>query len=176
MLEKGFGIDNVAIGSNVGIIEHAKWQPRWRIEKYHGDICPENLYDVNEFDGNLLLNEGITSLLTLLIGGSETAFNNANAYIGIGDGTTAATATQTGLVGTNKTYRPMDATYPQVAGQTVTFRSTYGPNDGNHAWREFTVANGNSDSAKNLNRKVESALRSKVNPDTWVVQLTVTIS
>lgn len=173
MLEKGFGIDNITIGAGLGICEHAKWQPKWTIEKYDKDM---NLYDVEEIEGNLLLNEGITSLLTLLIGGTETAFNNANANIGVGDGTTVSVATQTGLVGSNKTYKAMDATYPQVDGQIVTFRSTFGPADGNHAWREFTVVNGVSDSAKNLNRKVESALRSKVSPDTWVVQLTISIS
>lgn len=173
MQDKGKGIDAVALTAGLGITEHAKWQPKWIIEKYDGNM---NLYDVEKIEGNLLLNEGITSLLTLLIGGSETPFNNANAYIGVGDGTTDASATQTGLIGTNKTYKPMDATYPKVEGQTVIFRSTFGPNDGNHAWREFTVANGLSDSAKNLNRKVESALRTKASPDTWVIQLKVTIS
>lgn len=173
MKDKGIGIDKMAINSNMGLLEKAKWKPKWIIEKYDGNM---NLYDTEEIEGNLLLNEGITSLLTLLIGGSETAFNNANAHIGVGDGTTTANATQTGLLGTNKTYMPMDATFPKVEGQTVIFRSTFGPDDGNHAWREFTVANGISDSAKNLNRKVESALRTKANPDTWVIQLQITIS
>lgn len=172
-LEEAFGIENIATTVGMGISELAKWQPKWKIEKYDKDM---NLYGIEEIEGNLLLNEGITSLLTLLIGGSETAFNNANAHIGIGDGTTAAAATQTGLVGTNKTYRPMDATYPQIVGQTVTFRSTFGPTFGNHAWREFTAANGNSDTAKNLNRLVEVPLRNKVAPDTWVISLQVTIS
>jgi hypothetical protein len=173
MLEKGIGIDNVAVAGHIGIQERVKWQPKWKIEKYDKDM---KLYEVENIDGNLLLNEGITELLNLLIGNAATAFNHENTYIGIGDGTTAASAAQTGLVGPNKTYKPMDAIYPQVSGQTVTFRATYGPNDGNHSWREFTVANGNSDGAKNLNRKVESALRTKVSPDTWIVQLQVTIS
>ena len=173
MREQGFGMDKIAVGAGIGVAEHAKWRPKWKIEKYDGDM---NLYEVDEFEGNLLLNEGITSLLTLLIGGAETAFNNANAYIGIGDSTTAASAAQTGLQAvTNKAYKAMDDTYPQVSGQTVTFRSTFGPSDGNYNWREFTVANGNSDSAKNLNRKSESH-GTKTEPDSWVVQLQVTIS
>jgi len=85
-------------------------------------------------------------------------------------------ATQTGLVGTNKTYRPMDTEYPQISGNVVTFSATFGASVGNHAWREFTVANSNSDTGKNLNRKVESALRTKVSPDTWVIRLQITIS
>ncbi len=173
MQDKGIGIESVTMSANIGLLEKAHWLPKWTIEKYDKNM---KLYDKEEIEGNLLLNEGITSLLALLIGGSATPFNNANAHIGVGDGTTAANATQTGLMGTKKTYKPMDDTYPKVEGQTVVFRATFGPDDGNHAWREFTVANGLSDSATNLNRKVESALRAKASPDTWVVQLKVTIS
>lgn len=172
--DNGIGIDEVSINNGIGIHEHANWKPKWNIEKYDKDM---KLYETEEIDGNLMLNEGVSELLKLLIGdGTATNFGGTNAYIGVGDGTTAASATQTGLVGTSKTYSPMDATYPQINGQTVTFRATFGPSAGNHNWREFTVANGNSDAAKNLNRKVESALRTKVSPDTWIVQLTITIS
>ncbi len=172
--DMGKGIDNINVGAALGIHEHAKWRPQWKIDKYNENM---DLYETEIIDGNLMLNEGISELLKLLIGdGTATNFNNSNAYIGVGDGTTAASATQTGLTGVNKTYAPMDATYPQISGQTITFRSTFGPSAGNHNWREFTVANGNSDAAKNLNRKVESALRTKVSPDTWIVQLTITIS
>lgn len=161
------------------INDNIKWQPKWFIDKYRikkGCKKKLELYETEEIDGNLLLNEGIGELLNLLIGGTATAFNNANTYIGVGDGTTAAVATQTGLAGTNKTYVVMDTGYPQISGNVVTFSSTFGASVGNHAWREFTVANGNSDTAKNLNRKVESALRTKVSPDTWVIRLQITIS
>lgn len=173
MQEVGKGRDILAVGAGVGVSEHARWQPKWTIEKYNAEM---KLYDVEHIEGNLLLNEGISSLLTLLIGGSETPFNNANAYVGVGDGTTEAAPNQTGLLGENKSYAQMDATYPQVSGNAVTFRATFGPTSGNHAWREFTVSNGNSYTAKNLNRKVETAQRFKVEPDTWVIQLQVTLS
>lgn len=174
MQDNGFGIDTVALNVGMGITECAKWKPKWTIEKYDKDM---NLYDVEEIDGNLLLIEGIEELWKI-VGGISGAipFNNANAHIGVGDGTTASVATQTGLLGTNKSYAPMDATYPQVSGNVVTFRSTFGPTQGNHSWREFTVANGLSNSAKNLNRKVESDLRAKASPDTWVIQLRIMIS
>jgi hypothetical protein len=173
MLDKGFGIDRVAVGAGIGVNETAKWRPKWKIEKYDGDM---NLYAVEEFEGNLLLNEGITELLKLLIGTTATAFNNANAYIGVGDSTTAAAATQTGLQATtNKLYKRMDDTFPSITGQTVTFRATFGALEANFNWREFTVANGNSDSAKNLNRAVENH-GTKAQPDTWIVQCSITIS
>lgn len=177
MLEKGNGIDNIAVGAGVGVKECAKWRPRWKIEKYHGEATPENLFEVDEFDGNCLLNEGITALLTLLIGGGGTAFNNANAYIGVGDSLTAAVASQTGLqAAVNKAYVPMDATYPQVSNQTVTFRGTFGAGVAAYAWNEFSIANGNSDSSTNLSRKAEAGHGSKGALDTWVCSCTVTIS
>jgi len=170
--ENGFGNDTIAISAGIGVCEMAKWCPKWTIEKYDGNM---NLYAVEEIEGNILLKEGITALLNLLVGGTETAFDNTNSFIGVGDGTTASSNTQTGLLGANKSYIAMDATYPQVSEQTVTFRSTFGPSDGNHDWKEFTVANGSSNSAKNLNRKAESH-GTKVSPDTWAIQLQVTIA
>ena len=138
-----------------------------------GNILPAE----SVIDGNLLLNEGIGELLDLLCGlGSPTAFNNANAYIGVGDSTTAESAAHTGLqAASNKTYKAMAATYPSRSGQTVTFRAVFGGTDANYAWNEFTVANGNSDAAKNLNRKV-SAQSTKVAGQTWTIDVSVTIA
>ena len=127
-------------------------------------------------EGNLALQEGIVALFNLLIGAAETAFSNGNAFIGVGDSTTAASDTQTGLQAvTNKLYKAMEATYPIVgaaADKKVTFRSAFGAAEANFAWEEWTVASGNSDAADNLNRKVES-LGTKAS-GTW--QLTVEIS
>ena len=155
------------------ITEKAKWSPKWTFRYFDTD---GKTVDTKTVDGNLLLNEGITELLTLLIGGSATAFNNANSYIGIGDSATAAVASQTGLIGTtNKYYRGMDATYPQVADQTVTFRATIPTTEGNFAINEVTVANGNSDAADNLNRKVVD-LGTKSSNVSLEITLEITIS
>lgn len=173
MFEKGNGIDNVAVGAGIGVVECAKWRPHWKIEKYRGEALPENLYAVEEFDGNLLLNTGINALLNLLIG-SGTAFNYTNARIGVGDSSTAAAAAQTDLqASTNKAYAAMDATYPQVSGQTVTFRATFGSGVAAFAWNEFVIKNNATGIC--LNRKVE-AHGSKASADTWVVQVQITIS
>lgn len=171
--DKAMGADNISMGSNLGLLERANWKPRWIIEKYNKDM---ELYETEEIEGNIILIEGMEEFMKVACGIGGTAFSSANAYIGVGDGTTAVVATQTGLMGTNKTYRPMDSTFPQVSGNVMTFRSTFGPTFGNHKWREFTVANGSSDTAKNLNRLVEAPLREKVAPDTWVVSLQITIS
>jgi len=223
----------------------------WTIRKYIDDVAfaLDLPYEVREFARNLLLNEGITELLTLLTGGGGTAFNNANSYIAVGDGgptaltgtvtmtngstavtgsgtafttelavgdylylnaqqtqlgkvasitnntalvltanyggTTGSTAaskilnevaTQTDLqASTNKLYKAMQATYPQVSAQTVTFQSVFASADANFAWQEFSVANGSSGAAKNLNRKV-SAQGSKVSGQTWTISVAITLS
>ena len=91
--------------------------------------------------------------LTLATG---TFFNNANSYIGVGDSTTAFVATQTDLVAaTNKLRKAMDATYPQVSTNVLTFRSTFATSDANFAWQEWGVFNASSAGVM-LNRKVES--------------------
>ena len=169
----GKGDVNISVSAGVGIAETAKWRPHWKIEKYNES---SELYAIEEWDGNCLLNAGITALLTLLIGGGGTAFNNANAYIGIGDSTTAAVASQTGLqAAANKAYLAMDATYPQVLNQTVTFRGTAGAGVAGYSWQEFIIVNANTGSGTALCRKVENHSSKPIN-DTWVVSCTVTIS
>lgn len=150
----------------------------WRIKKYADDaaFAADTPFDSAYIRGNLLLNEGITELLKLLIGDTATAFNNANAYIGVGDSTTAESAAHTDLqAATNKTYIGMAATYPQVSGQTVTFQAVFGSGDANYSWQEFTVANGSSGSAKNLNRKVSNQ-GTKVAGQTWTISVSITLS
>lgn len=135
------------------------------------------LLSMSEIEGNCLLNEGITALMNLLIGAAETAFSNANSYIGVGDdGTTAADPAQTGLqAAVNKTYKAVEAGYPSIASQTVTWRTIFTSALANHNWKEFTVASGNSDAADNLNRKV-SDQGTKASGQTWTVDLAITFS
>lgn len=95
---------------------------------------------------------------------------------GAGSWLDKAVATQTGLQATtNKLYKAMDATYPQIAGQVTTWQASFGDGEAVFAWREGTVANGNSDAADNLNRKVMS-LGTKGATGTWVLQLQITWS
>jgi len=151
---------------------------KWVIRKYANDEAYEKreAFETVEFHENLLLNEGITALQNLLTGAAETNFGNANAYLGVGDSNTAESATQTGLQAvTNKLYKAMEATYPQISGQTTTWRSVFGSAEANWDWNEFTVANGNSDAADNLNRKV-SAQGTKASGQTWTLDFQITWS
>jgi hypothetical protein len=126
--------------------------------------------------GNLALNEGITALLNLLVGGAETSFSGATAYLGVGDSGATAAAAQTGLLAAvNKLYKAVDAGYPTVSAQTVTWQATFGSADANFAWKEETVASGNSDAADNLNRATTDK-GTKVSGETWTLQLQITPS
>lgn len=154
----------------------------WTIRKYAGhedDVRAGKLspYEICKFEGNELLNEGIGELLLFVSGtGSPTAWSNAAAYLGVGDSSTAHAASQTGLqASTNKLYKAMETSYPTVASQMITWRSVFGSTDANFAWAEFSVSNTNSDTGKNLNRKV-SAQGTKTAGQTWTLDLAITFA
>ena len=108
-----------------------------------------------------------------LVGEAFTAFNNANARIGVGDSTTAFAAGQTDLQApANKLRKAMDATYPQRTTNVLTFRATFGTAEANFAWNEWGVFNAAA-AGQMLNRKVE-ALGTKTSAQTW--QLTVDLT
>ena len=179
MHEQGVGQDNLRACVKASDQDVIHYKPVWTIKKYNlRDGMPESEpYEISSFDGNLLLNEGITTLLNLLTGSTSTVeipFNNANSYLAVGNSSAAAAAGQTDLQGTNK-YKAMTATYPQIASQTVTFRATFGSTEANFNWREFSVANGASGASKNLNRKV-SVQGSKVLSQSWTLDLAITFS
>lgn len=130
------------------------------------------------FGGNILLNEGINELWTILCSASSgTKFDNTNAYLGVGDSAVAEGATQTGLQAvTNKIYKAMDVSYPTYGtSQKATWVSTFESAEANFDWREFTVANGNSDAAVNLNRKVSSQ-GTKASGQRWELFFEISLS
>jgi len=160
------------------ILERGKWKAKWIIEKYANrqDYESKRPYEVLEIDGNILLNEGINALLQLITGtGSPAPWNSANARIGVGDGTTAESASQTGLQGTNKAFQTMDSGYPTVSGTTATWKATFTETMANFTWNEVTIVNGADDNGINLNRKV-SSMGTKASGSVWSVTLSITIS
>lgn len=118
---------------------------------------------------------GRNAMIQLALGEAVNAFNNANAYIGAGDSSTAFAAAQTDLqAATNKLRKAMDSTYPQRSTNVVTFRSTFGTSDANWAWNEWGVFNASA-AGTMLMRKVES-LGTKTNTQTWVFSGVLTIT
>jgi hypothetical protein len=106
--------------------------------------------------------------------GPPTFFTNANAHLGAGDGNTAFAAGQTDLQGTNKTRKAMEATYPSLATNVITFRSVFATGDANYAWEEWAVFNASS-AGTMLCRKVE-ALGTKTSAQSWQLTADITVT
>lgn len=200
-LDRGGATTKIIAVADSGIIRTG-----WRCEKWSEEACDHvrKKLDLRKFEpvssaqlleivgapeevlevpGNLLLNEGIQRLLDLLIAAGGTAYNNANAYIGVGDSNTAEAATQTDLsAATNHFYKAMNASFPSRASQTVSWQSDFTSAEANYAWAEWTIAAGATGASgsgfttgtTNLNRKVQS-LGTKVT-GTWTLTGQVTIS
>jgi len=162
--------------------EGLNWKPKWKIEKFNANSVDEiekkgiKPYETSEFDGNILVNAGINALTTLLAGGGGTAFDNSNAYIGVGDDNTAAAAAQTDLqAAVNKLRKGMNGGYPTYGtSQKITFQADFESAEGNFAWKEFGVFNAAA-AGTMLNRKVEDE-GTKTAGQTWRVTVEITIS
>ncbi len=170
--------------------EGARWCCVTTVRKFEGDVDayierygPEEglrrFYAENEpveeirREGNMLVRVGIEAIWKLVTGAAATEFDNTNARLGVGDDNTAAQETDSDLIGTTA-WKGMEGGYPIVsplADKKVTFRSIFGPAEGNFAWEEWAVDNG-AVAHKLMNRKVES-LGTK-SAGSW--QLTVEIS
>jgi len=178
MIDKGSSNFSIFVGKN-NLVDSLTEKAVWTIRKFASkeDYIKGNFYEESIIKGNILLNEGINTIWTLVAGGSATPFNSSNSYLGVGDSTTSESPTQTGLQATtNKLYKAVDSGYPIYGtNQKITFRATFNGSEANFAWNEFTVANGNSDSAVNLNRKVSSQ-GTKVSGQIWELTLEIELS
>jgi hypothetical protein len=182
--ERARSKEELRIDKRRSMIEHFIRRTDWKIERYRLASLPRDPraraairpFAVSEFAGNLMLNEGINALWTLVAGGSETAYNNTNARCGVGDSSVAESATQTDLqAATNKLYKAQNTGFPTFgSSQQIVFKCDFAGAEANFAWNEFTVDNG-ATAAKNLNRKV-SAQGTKTSGQTWTLTLTITLS
>lgn len=112
---------------------------------------------------------------SVTVGNAVTAFNNANSFLGVGDSTAVFAATQTDLqAATNKLRKAMEATYPTLATNVITFRSLFGTAEANFAWAEWGVFNA-STAGTMMSRKVE-ALGTKTSSQSWQLTATITIN
>ena len=110
-----------------------------------------------------------------LIGEAVTAFDNANANLGVGDSVTAFAKSQTDLqAATNKLRKAMEATYPQRTVNVLDFRSLFGTADANWAWEEWGTFNAAAADTM-LNRKVES-LGTKAVTQSWQLTASITVN
>lgn len=122
---------------------------------------------------NAYTNAGGAAALDLLIG-TGTAFNAANAYIGVGDSSTANSVSFTDLqASTNKVRQAMDSTYPSRSGQVMTWKATFASGSANFAWNETALFNASS-SGTMLCRTVTS-FGTKTSAAAWSMTYTITV-
>lgn len=121
-----------------------------------------------------LTNAGRDFIAGLITGHEATVFNNANARLGVGDGTTAFDVTQTDLQGANKFRKAMDSGFPTRLANVLTFKTTVLGAEANFSWQEWGVFNAASGGVM-LNRKVEDN-GAKISGQTWVFEVDITVN
>ncbi len=111
----------------------------------------------------------------IIADGPPTPFDEANAFIGVGDSATAYAAGQTDLqAASNKFRQAMESTYPTRAGNVLTFRSLFGTGSANFHWQEWALFN-DAAAGEMLSRKVED-LGTKTSAQSWLLTTTITVS
>ena len=123
---------------------------------------------------NLMLNEGIDEAFDLL---TETNaadyYTNTLARMGVGNDATAASATNTGLLGGSTAFAAMEGGFPNLAtAQRVDFKGSFASGLAEFAWEEFSVDNGVTPNA-NLQRLVSSK-GTKSSGETWTAEIQIT--
>lgn len=121
-----------------------------------------------------LTNAGRNFLAGAAMGAETTLFNSTNARIAVGDSTTAFSAAQTDLIGTNKFRKAMDSTFPTRSNNILTFKSTFSTTEANFAWNEWGVVNAAAAGVL-LNRLVEYN-GTKQAGQTWIFEVELTIN
>jgi hypothetical protein len=112
-----------------------------------------------------LMNDSATSLF----------LSSSNAHLGVGDSSTAFSASQTDLqAATNKVRKAMEAGYPTRSSGALTFRSLFGTSEANFAWAEWGTFNASTGGTM-FQRKVE-ALGTKTNTQSWQLTATLTLA
>lgn len=148
----------------------APYRAEGREAEFHKKFTP---YETKVIDGNCLLNTGIDRMWDLVTGATDKIFDFAHAFIGVGDSTTAAGATQTDLqAASNSQYNAMETAFPSSTTQKATFKASFATGEANFAWNEWVVKE--TDGAVCLNRKVES-LGTKTT-GTWTLEVSITLS
>ena len=123
-----------------------------------------------------LTDAGATFIANAIINnGPPTFFNNSNANIGVGDSATAFAVGQTDLqAATNKLRKGMEATYPQISTNVVTFRSLFGTAEANFAWNEWAVFN--AAAAGTMLQRLVEALGTKTSAQSWQMTVDITVA
>jgi hypothetical protein len=174
------------------------WAPKWTIYKFKdpdnavakhmgagGDPyqAPNAPFAVEEFPGNVALNKGLYNVIQVIAKTSGTftktlRWSNSYAYLYVGTHSSAAAATQTGLLAasSSRAKSSMDAGWPTRTSTTVKWRTTFSSSAANFPWYEYSVRNTNTQtSGFGLDRKIATK-GTKSSGETWTLELDITFS
>ncbi|MCJ7559177.1 hypothetical protein MUO79_00985 [Candidatus Bathyarchaeota archaeon] len=167
----------------MSVKENGKAIMQWTVEKFVAkdskEIEEKGIKPYEVVKGaphNCILHEAWIAIFYLIaaVGSAKNAWNNANARIGVGNDATAPADTQTDLIGASKTYKAMNATYPQQSGDhDLVFQSDFVTEEAEYAWLEETIVNAATGAGDNLCRQ-NTSLGTKPVGQTWRVTGTVT--
>ena len=179
--------------------EKGIWHAHWTVKKFLGDypgMTPEENeaagvkpYEVLEVDGNCLLDDGLNGIVwPAVVGSLATALDGTDGCMGVGDSSTAAVASQTGLqAAANCLWVLLDSVPAVGVDQQLVASGTFGSDQANWVWNELCVgvtsapaslpASSQAPPATGhvLNRVVQS-FGTKTSGTTWTGQLTLTLS
>ena len=177
-----------------GLVVPVTWHGHVRVEKFweDDDVTPvwadpdgrdlrnhpawvrrATPYEVVEAE-NLLLTAGATYVLNRLVSDSGTKIDGTTGRIAVGDGSTATSAGQTDLQGTNKYRQVFDAT-PTVSGNQLQAVATVIAGNGTFTWQEMGIANSSS-GATLINRFLTPTFGAKGAGTQWIVTATITLT
>ena len=100
-------------------------------------------------------------------------FNEANSYIGVGNGGGAIDSSHTDLQGASKLRRAMRAGYPTRTNNVIIYQARFEEADANFEWLEGGIFNAET-SGLMMNRFLDNQ-GTKPNDEIWDYEVTVTI-
>jgi hypothetical protein len=129
------------------------WKTKTVLTKRHNPN--EEPYEVRTIHGNCGLVTGFNMIWGVISEATTSFFGNASAQLVVGNGTTAANATQTALIGDSTYGQSMDTGYPTNKGEDskLYWKGVFASANANFAWEEWGISDAND---VFLNRKVES--------------------
>lgn len=134
-----------------------------------------------------LMHLGRNNLATLAIGsGSNNAYDSTGACIHVSSSTSIyATSTSTNNFTSTSTdfqnagatlVSTMEATYPSVSTNQITFRAVFTTDNANFAWETWGISNSTSTGAGDLLNIAPESLGTKTNSQSWQFTADVTFT
>jgi hypothetical protein len=185
--ETGQGRDRVQVAGSAMVQDQGKAKTTWRIRRWASEedrrVCRTYTEEealalfgaaqFTEIPGNLVLDEGMNQLWTILCSAGGTKYDNTNAQLGTGTSATGENYADSSL--TAGVWKGMMVSFPTFGtSRKATWKSEFLSAEANQAWNEFSVRNGAGADIM-LNRKV-SAQGTKTAGQVWELTLEITFN